>query len=140
MKNPIIEIYALLVCVITVACASVWLSTGLYAVIGVAKPEITISGWAYEMHQSNQQFQQLLHQQTVEEQLLLGPLDAEKANKPEPIKHLSDKEIAEKRLASYRLELQFEVRKHQQELIKSLIAVFICLPLFFIHWRLVRPK
>jgi len=81
-----------------------------------------------------------LHQQTVEEQLLLGPLDAEKANKPEPIKHLSDKEITEKRLASYRLELQFEVRKHQQELIKSLIAVFICLPLFFIHWRFVKPK
>jgi hypothetical protein len=65
------------------------------------------------MHQSNQQFQQLLHQQAVEEQLLLGPLDAEKGNKPEPIKHLCDKEITEERLASYRLELQFEVREHQ---------------------------
>lgn len=136
MKKPIIEKYALLVCFITVACASIWLAIGLYAVIGVVKPELTLDDRAYQMHQSNQQFQKLV----LGEPILLGPPRATEVNKPEPIKHLSDKEITEKRLASYRLELQFEVRKHQQELIKSLIAVFICLPLFFIHWRLVRPK
>tara|TARA_A100001015_G_C14826794_1_gene647023 strand:- start:202 stop:612 length:411 start_codon:yes stop_codon:yes gene_type:complete len=136
MKTPIIEIYALLVCFITVAFASVWLSTGLYAVIGVGKPKITISGWAYEMHQSNQQFQKPV----LGEPFLLGPPGAVEVNKPEPIEHLSDKEITEKRLASYMLELQSEVRKHKRELIKSLIAVFICLPLFFIHWRFVKPK
>lgn len=136
MRKPIIEIYALSVCFITVACASVWLSTGLYAVIGVAKPDITISGWAYQMHQSNQQFQKPV----LGEPFLLGPPGAVEANKPEPIVHLSDKQITEKRLASYQLELQSEVRKNQQKLIKSLIAVFICLPLFFIHWRFVKPK
>ena len=62
------------------------------------------------------------------------------ANRPEPIENVSDKEITAKRLASYQLELQSEVRKNQQELIKSLIVLFICLPLFIVHWRFVRPK
>jgi len=62
------------------------------------------------------------------------------ANKSEPIENLSDKEITAKRIASYHLELQSEVRENQLELIKSLIAVFICLPLFLVHWRFVRPK
>jgi hypothetical protein len=136
MKKLIIEIYALLVCFITVACASIWLAICLYAVIGVVKPELTLDDWAYQMHQSNQQFQKPV----LGEPFLLGPPGAVEANKPEPIEHLSDKEITEKRLASYQIELQSEVRKHQQELIKSLIAVFICLPLFFIHWRFVKPK
>ncbi|MDG1694039.1 MAG: hypothetical protein P8I13_04165 [Porticoccaceae bacterium] len=136
MKKPIIEIYALLVCFITVACASIWLAIGFYAVIGAAKPDITISGWAYQMHQSNQQFQKSL----LGEPIFLGPPSAIEVKKPEPVKHLSDEEIAEKRLASYQIELQSEVRKNQQSLIKSLIAVFICLPLFFVHWRFVKPK
>ena len=136
MKKPIIEKYALLVCFITVACASIWLAIGLYAVIGVVKPELTLDDRAYQMHQSNQQFQKPV----LGEPFLLGPPGAVEANKPEPIKHLSDKEITEKRLESYQLELQSELRKNQQSLIKLLIVIFICLPLFFIHWRFVKPK
>lgn len=136
MKKTVFEIYSSLVCFVTIICCSVWLGMGLYSLVGVVKPEITLDDWAYQMHQSNQQFQKPV----LGEPFLLGPPGAEKANKPEPIEHLSDKQITEKRLASYQVELQSEVRKHQQELIKSLIAVFICLPLFFIHWRFVKPK
>ena len=74
------------------------------------------------------------------EPFLLGPPGAVEANKPEPIEHLSDKQIIEKRLASYQLELKSEVRKHQQELIKSPIAVFICLPLFFYSLAFCKAK
>ena len=50
MKKPIIDIYALLLFFITVGCASIWLAIGLYAVIGVVKPELTLDDWAYQMH------------------------------------------------------------------------------------------
>ena len=136
MKKTVFEIYSSLVCFVTIICCSVWLGMGLYSMVGVVKPEITLDDWAYQMHQSNQQFQKPV----LGEPFLLGPPGAVEANKPEPIEHLSDKQITEKRLASYQLELQSEIRKHQQELIKSLIAVFICLPLFFIHWCFVKPK
>ena len=136
MKKNVFEIYSSLVCFVTIICCSVWLGMGLYSLVGVLKPEVTMNGWAYEAHQSNQTF----HKPMLGEPLFLRPPDALEANKPEPIENVSDKEITAKRLASYQLELQSEIRKNQQELIKSLIALFICLPLFLVHWRFVRPK
>ena len=136
MKKTVFEIYSSLVCFVTIICCSVWLGSGLYSLAGVLKPEITMDSWRYLKHQSNQQFQQPV----LGEPIFLGPTSAVEANKSEPIENLSDKEITAKRLAGYQLELQSEIRKNQQELIKSLIAVFICLPLFLVHWRFVRPK
>ena len=136
MKRPIFEIYASLVCFVTIVCCSVWLGMGLYSLAGVLKPKITLDSWRYQRHQSNRQFQQ----PALGEPIFLGPPSAVEAYKPEPIENLSDKEITEQRLASYQLELQSEVRKNQEKLIKSLIAVFICLPLYFLHWRFLRLK
>jgi hypothetical protein len=135
MKKTVFEIYSSLVCFVAIICCSVWLGIGLYSMAGIFEPEITLDSWTYQRHRSNQHFQPLL-----EEPILLGPSSTIEVNKPEQIENLSGNEISKKRLKSYRLELQSEVRKKQQTLIKSLIAVFICLPLFFIHWRFVKLK
>jgi hypothetical protein len=135
MKKTVFEIYSSLVCFVAIICCSVWLGIGLYSMAGIFEPEITLDSWTYQRHRSNQHFQPLL-----EEPILLGPSSTIEVNKPEQIENLSGNEISKKRLESYRLELQSEVRKKQQTLIKSLIAVFICLPLFFIHWRFVKLK
>jgi hypothetical protein len=135
MKKTVFEIYSSLVCFVTIICCSVWLGIGLYSLAGIFEPEITMDSWRYQRHQSNQYFQPLLG-----EPIILEPPSAIEVIKPESMNNLSDNEISKKRLESYQLDLQSEVRKNQQELIKSLIAVFICLPLFFLHWRFVRPK
>ena len=135
MKKTVFEIYSSLVCFVAITCCSVWLGTGLYSMAGIFEPEITLDSWTYQRHQSNQHFQPLL-----EEPIFLGPSSTIEVNKPGQIENLSGNEISKKRLESYQLELQSEVRKKQQTLIKSLIAVFICLPLFFIHWRFVKLK
>jgi hypothetical protein len=135
MKKTVFEIYSSLVCFVAIICCSVWLGIGLYSMAGIFEPEITLDSWTYQRHRSNQHFQPLL-----EEPILLGPSSTIEVNKPEQIENLSGNEISKKRLESYRLELQSEVRKKQQTLIKSLIVVFICLPLFFIHWRFVKLK
>jgi hypothetical protein len=135
MKKTVFEIYSSLVCFVAIICCSVWLGIGLYSMAGIFEPEITLDSWTYQRHRSNQHFQPLL-----EEPILLGPSSTIEVNKPEQIENLSGNEISKKRLESYRLELQSEVRKKQQTLIKSLIAVFICLSLFFIHWRFVKLK
>ncbi|MCS5586889.1 MAG: hypothetical protein NZ697_00185 [Porticoccaceae bacterium] len=70
----------------------------------------------------------------------MGSNGFEEKDKLEQVEPLSDQEITEQRLASYKLALQSEVRKNKQSLLKSVIVVVICLPLFLIHWRLVRPK
>jgi hypothetical protein len=135
MKKTVFEIYSSLVCFVALVCCSVWLGIGLYSLAGVFEPEITLDSWYYQRHQSNQQFQL-----PFAEPIFLEPPSAIEVNKPAPIEKISDNEISKKRQENYQLVLQSEVRKHRQELIRSLIAVCICLPLFFLHWRFVRPR
>ena len=103
--------------------------------IGVVAP-VTLDSWGYQRHQSNQQFTK----GPIGESFVLGSNGFEERDKLEQVEPLSGREITEQRLASYKLELQSEVRKNKQSLLKSVIVVVICLPLFLIHWRLVRPK
>jgi hypothetical protein len=108
---------------------------GLYSLTGILKPEITLDKWSYEMYQSDYPSQSLMA-----EPFILGHPETMEIKKPEPFEPKSEKQMAEERLAGYQSVLKSEVRKNKQTLLKSLIAVFICLPLFFLHWRFVRPK
>jgi hypothetical protein len=44
MKKTVFEIYSSLVCFVTIICCSVWLGMGLYSLVGVLKPEVTMNG------------------------------------------------------------------------------------------------
>lgn len=136
MKKTVFEIYSSLVCFVTVICCSVWLGMGLYSLVGVLEPEITLDKWSYEMYQIDQNPYPLLS----EEPFILGPPETIEIKKPEPFVTKSDKQMAEERLANYQLVLKSEIRKNKQTLLKSFIAVIICLPLFFIHWRFIRSR
>ena len=138
MKKTILEIYASLVCFVTVVCCSIWLGAGAYSLIGVVAPEITLDSWGYQRHQSNEEFS--LHQAIKAGPMVVGANPFEEGQRVEQVELLSDQEITEQRLASYKLALQSEVRKNKQSLLKSVIVVVICLPLFLFHWRLVRPN
>jgi hypothetical protein len=135
MKKTVFEIYSSLVCFVAIVCCSVWLGMGLYGLVGVLEPEITLDKWSYEMYQPDKYPSSLLA-----EPLMLESPEVIEIKKPEPFLPKSDKQIAEERLVNYQLALKSEIRKNKQTLFKSLIAVFICLPLFFLHWRFVRPK
>lgn len=136
MKKTVFEIYSSLVCFVTVICCSVWLGMGLYSLVGVSEPEITLDKWSYEMYQIDQNPYPLLS----EEPFILGPPETIEIKKPEPFVPKSNKQMAEERLANYQLVLKSEIRKNKQTLLKSFIAVIICLPLFFIHWRFIRSR
>ena len=129
MKKTVFEIYSSLV------CCSVWLGMGLYGLVGVLEPEITLDKWSYEMYQPDKYPSSLLA-----EPLMLESPEVIEIKKPEPFLPKSDKQIAEERLVNYQLALKSEIRKNKQTLFKSLVAVFICFPLFIFHWRFVRPK
>ena len=136
MKKTVFEIYSSLVCFVTVICCSVWLGMGLYSLVGVSKPEITLDKWSYEMYQIDQNPYPLLS----EEPFILGPPETIEIKKPEPFVPKSNKQMAKERLANYQLVLNSEILKNKQTLLKSFIAVIICLPLFFIHWRFIRSR
>ena len=136
MKKTVFEIYSSLVCFVTVICCSVWLGMGLYSLVGVLEPEITLNKWYYEMYQIDQNPSPLLS----EEPFMLGPPETIEIKKPEPFVPKSNKQMAKERLANYQLVLKSEIRKNKQTLLKSFIAVIICLPLFFIHWRFIGSR
>jgi hypothetical protein len=106
---------------------------GLYSLTGILKPEITLDKWSYEMYQSDYPSPSLMA-----EPFILGPPETMEIKNPEPFEPKSEKQIAEERLVDYQSVLKSEVRKNKQTLLKSLIAAFICLPLFFLHWRFVK--
>ena len=54
MKKTVFVISSSLVCFFTVICFSVWLDMGLYSLVGVLEPEITLDKWSYEMYQIDQ--------------------------------------------------------------------------------------
>ncbi|MGV6818765.1 MAG: hypothetical protein ACWA44_16030, partial [Thiotrichales bacterium] len=56
MKKTLLEIYALLVCFVSISCFSITAGIGLYSVVKVFSPELTLNSWEYERHQSNDQF------------------------------------------------------------------------------------
>lgn len=109
---------------------------GLYSLVGVLKPEITLDKWSYEMYQIDQS----PYQPLSAEPIMLGPPETIEIKKPKPFVPKSDKQMAEERFANYQLVLKSEIRKNKQTLLKSFIAVIICLPLFFIHWRFIRSR
>lgn len=134
MNKTLLEIYALLVCFITTVCFSVWLGLSAYNFVGVIAPEVTIDSWAYERHRSNQLFSV---EPLIVEPIMLGPNPFEADTTPQPVEPLSDEEITEQRLASYQLALDSEVRANLQSMLRGLIVILICIPLFLIHWRYV---
>ena len=137
MKKSILEIYALLVCLGSIACAAIWLGIGSYSLIGIASPETTLDVWTYQRHQSNDRF--------IEAPAPFSPnfnpsFDEPPTGSVETEPRPSAEELSQKRLASYQQELDIERRNSRQSLIQSLIVMIIALPLFFSHWRLARPR
>ena len=56
MKKSLLEIYALAVCFVTVICFSIVLGIGLYDILEMSNPEMTIKSYQYQKHQSNEAF------------------------------------------------------------------------------------
>lgn len=56
MKKSLLELYALVVCFVTVICFSVSLGTGLYDMLQIKNPEFTVDSSSFERHQNNDMF------------------------------------------------------------------------------------
>ncbi|WP_057831496.1 hypothetical protein [Colwellia sp. TT2012] len=131
MKKTVIEIYALLVCFVSVVCFSIWLGIGMYSLIGVLSPETTIDSWTYQRHQSNEKF-------IAVSPMTVNPFGKQgDMQKPELI---PEDTLTKNRLDSYAQAFKAEVRTNSQSIIRSVIVIVISMLLFWIHWRLLKPR
>jgi hypothetical protein len=131
MKTISLEIYALLICFGATVCFSIWFGIGTYSLVGVFNPELTLSSWTYERHQSNDLFWR-------EKEHSPNPfLAREKANTPVS-KRPTEEILTKKRLENYQQKLVIEARSNKQTILETIIILVVCLFLFFTHWRLAK--
>jgi len=117
MKKSVVKNYALAVCFIAAICAVIALAVGVYDVIQMSKPEMTLSSNQLEKHQTNEAF-------------IRDWLSIEKMP--------DDQEITVLREKSYKAALNAGSRDAAQSFIKVVAALVIIIVVFFVHWFLAR--
>jgi hypothetical protein len=147
------RIYLLAVCFVSVVCVAIMAGVGLYSLLKIAAPELTLDTHSYNAHQSLNNFKSShffasrFHPQALfipgamgvarsmpmrqSDMLINSQPDAD----PTP---LSDEEVGHLRLESYQILIKNHKRSAMQELIRTAIVLVVSCILFFVHWRLIR--
>jgi len=118
MKKTILEIYALAICFVAIIFLIINISDGVYNIIGMVNPDLTMSSFTYDPLQSNERYREKC-------------CEDDKSKK-------TNEEIARLREEAYKIELRSEARDSLQKAIKNLIYVLLSGIVLFGHWKLSR--
>jgi len=117
MKKSLLEIYSLAVCFVTIICVAVTLGIGIYDILEMSNPEMTLRSYAYQNHQTNEAFTK---------------------NWSKDKERPSEEKITIIREKSYSVALEAERRDAVQSLIRVLIILLINFAIFIVHWKLAK--
>ena len=145
------RIYLLAVCFVSVVCVAITAGIGLYSLLKIAAPELTLNTHAYNAHQSLDNFKNShfyatgLNSQAVffpGAMGVAGPVRQSdilqnSAQQVDPTP-LPDEEIEQLRLESFQTLIKNHKRSAAQELIRTAIVLLVSGILFVAHWRLIR--
>ncbi len=152
-KDRSFRIYLLAVCFVSVICVAIMAGVGLYSLLKIAAPELTLDTHSYNAHQSLDNFKSShFYASRFHPQALFIPgamgvarsmpmrqsdmlINSESDADPTP---LSDEEVEHLRQESYRMLIKNHKRSAMQELIRTAIVLLVSCILFFVHWRLIH--
>ncbi|MBT4520546.1 MAG: hypothetical protein HOC23_11115 [Halieaceae bacterium] len=139
-----VRIYALAVCFASILCITISLGIGLFDIVQLIYPTLTMNSYEHQSLQSNEHFRQsrvvprAIGPNGIARPLLLneGMNAAFSGDTKEA--QLSEAEIT--RLREARMELQVNNVRHdaRRSLIQILVMLLVTIPLFGLHWRLAR--
>ncbi|MBQ0720560.1 MAG: hypothetical protein KBT88_05550 [Gammaproteobacteria bacterium] len=153
MKNSAFKFYVLLVCFTALMCGTVTLGLGLYNLVSVINPDLTINNAVYKSHKNTASFRQFtqMSEGRYPQALFVGSpagmpmpfvgphgLPSAGAGDPVKIKKLSNEQVEALRLKSLNSALDDHQRAALQNLIRQGIVFCIALVLFSVHWRMAR--
>lgn len=130
MDQLLVRIYALLVCFVTVICITVSTGMGLYQIVKIVSPELTMS---------TQQLQsiELYGQNRYPGFRISGPESGALVH-PEAPKSIEELNAIQE------VELQKRMDNERKAAIASLIRIAIVLivtiPVFYLHWQISKGK
>ena len=149
-KDQSFRVYLLAVCFVTVVCVAITTGMGLYSLLKIVAPELTLDTHSYNAHQSLDSYKQShfyaaqLHPQAfivpgamgVARSVPLQRSDLLRNSTPETTPTpLPDEEIEQLRMESYGTLIRNHKRTAMQELIRTGIVLIVSCILFFAHWR-----
>ena len=117
MKKSFTKNYAVTVCFVMVICAAIALGIGIYDVIEMSNPEMTLSSEQLEKHQTNEVF-----------------VRNWSSDKEMP----GDREVTALREKSYEKALSAGARDAVKSFIRVVTVLVIIIVIFFVHWFLAR--
>ncbi len=128
MKKTILEIYALAVCFAAVVCFVIAAGVGLYALIGVVKPELTLPSWEYDRHRDNDIFWDL--DKPPQLPMAPGPEVLKQPQRP------PEEELTRRREQSLQHAIRAEQRNRLQTVLQTSIVLLLNMVIFAVHWRI----
>ncbi|WP_257255203.1 MULTISPECIES: hypothetical protein [unclassified Endozoicomonas] len=129
MRKTILEIYALLICSVTLICFAVTSGIMLYNLVSVVSPEFGLSSHDYKRLNNNDRYWNNIKPSCGE---------YSKEGCGEAGKRPPEGELTKKREDARKLALEVEARSSMQTFIKSLIVVIIDILIFIPHWIIGR--
>lgn len=134
MKKTLLEIYALATCFGAIVCFAISLGIGMYGMIGIVDPEITLDSWKYSQHQTNDAWWESKNSSAFPPPAFSPQVEIEDTTVVRP----AEDEFTRQRLESYSQVLKIEKRDNKQSVLRISIILFVCAILFIIHWRIAK--
>jgi len=125
MMKSKLEIYALSVCFAAVVCLIISAGVGGYSIFEIATPELTMTSYEYDKHQTNDAFWK-------------SKSSCSKTDLSET--RPSEDELSKQRLEAFSVEIKSEQRSGFQSLIKCLIFIFVSGVTLVIHWKIAKSS
>jgi hypothetical protein len=163
LKNGVFKFYLLIVCFVALMCTTITLGMGIYSMVSLVAPKLTLNTYTYTKHQSIESFRRstpftgrhnpqafiaagspgvtmpLIRQfEGIHPGVPAGQGVPTDSNKGGDQKTLSDKELNALRLKSFDFALSIHQREALQKLIRLAIIFFISFFLFVVHWRIAH--
>ena len=157
MKNGVFKFYLLIVCFVALMCAAITLGKGLYDVVSLVAPELTLNTHTYNRHKSIESFRQSMAMTSRHNPRAIFPagsptgpvpfigsfegvypgvpVDSDQTMVP---KLMEDDELDVLRQKSLNSAFSNQRRQALQSLIRLGIIFFISCSLFVVHWRIAN--
>lgn len=140
------RIYALAVCFATILCIAISTGIGLYDIVQISFPKLTMESYLYQNLQSNENFRRspLLYNPRGLYPIMINErgMSIARANsipdstmKETP---LTDEEVTARREVQLAVAIDNVRHDAQRSLVQILVILLVSGPLFFIHWRFAR--
>jgi hypothetical protein len=146
MKNGSIRIYALAICFVSIICAAITTGFGLYNVVTLLAPQITIEPFRIDAYRSNDTFTssqaafssgRIIPGSVIEPGGFIRAPNA-LAEPNNAFEDMSDTEITELRISRLNNELDSHRSRAILSLIKQVIIILLSSALFYAHWKLAN--